>query len=570
MIRNGNPKQAAQHSWRGYIAAVCLVGVAAAIRIHPLESLGSTLPFLTFYPAVTIAAIYGGLWAGLLGTALACVTVVFLWPLIVANPFITDPTDWLRMLAFVFVCAITSGVAEAVRRAQRCVERAKMEAEVEAEASQRSAEAAVERERFLTAVADAMPGMVAYWDKNLHCRFANRPYLEWFGKAPEQLIGTSIKDLLGVRLFALNEPYIRGALGGVRQQFERTLTKADGTVGYTWANYIPDIDAQGEVLGFFVLVSDVTPLKAAEAERRLSASVYQNTIEGITITDEQGVILSVNPAFTKITGYTAEEAIGKTPRILKSGRHDEAFYTNLWAEIASTGRWQGEIWNRRKDGEVFVEWQTITKIPAANDEPCRYVSIFHDITELWRKNESLRHLAFHDMLTDLPNRSLLIERIERQIAMAERDKRGVALLFLDLDRFKAVNDRLGHDVGDDLLRMVAKKLQSLVRVADTVARLGGDEFVILLDNPASAEEVAQIAERVVALVNEPMSFSGQPAQVGTSIGIALYPADGKTPAALIKSADVAMYAAKYAGKNTYRFFSPHMAQSVDRTEAREA
>ncbi|MGE5385662.1 MAG: diguanylate cyclase domain-containing protein [Betaproteobacteria bacterium] len=570
MIQNQNPKRGFQDSWRGYVAAVCLVGIAGALRIYPLDSLGSTLPFLTFYPAATIAAIYGGLSAGLLAGALACFTVVFFWPLIVAQPFIVDSADWLRMLAFVLVCAVTSGVVELVRRAQIRGERARAHAEAAAEASRMSAWVSAESERFIKAVADAMPGMVGYWDNNLCCRFANRHYLEWFGKAPEEIVGHSIQELLGDRLFALNKPYILGALSGVRQQYERTLTKADGSIGHTWAHYIPDIDAQGAVAGFFVLVSDITPLKAAEAERRLSASVYQNTIEGIVVTDEHGVILSVNPAFTKITGYPAEEAIGQTPGILKSGRHDQAFYKNLWGQIAGAGRWQGEIWNRRKDGEIFVEWQTITRIPETDGEPVRYVAMFHDITELWQKNESLRHLAFHDMLTDLPNRSLLIERIERQVAMGERDNRGLAVLFLDLDHFKSVNDHLGHDIGDDLLRAVAKKLQALVRITDTVARLGGDEFVIVLDNPASAEEVAQVAKRVIAVINEPMELCGQPTQVGASVGIALYPSDGKTPAELIKSADVAMYAAKYAGKNTYRFFAPEMLASVDRPEVREA
>jgi diguanylate cyclase (GGDEF)-like protein/PAS domain S-box-containing protein len=421
-----------------------------------------------------------------------------------------------------------------------------------------SALAVAQSENFLKTITDAMPGLVAYWDKDLRCGFANKPYQEWFGKLPQAVIGTTMMELMGERLFALNEPHIRGVLTGQPQRFERTLTKADGSLGFTLVNYIPDKDANGSVVGFFVLVSDVTVLKQAEVELKLAASVFENTIEGIFVTDGNGVILSVNPAFTSITGFTADEAIGRTPRILRSDRHDEAFYAAVWRDIAAKGQWQGQIWNRRKDGETFLEWQTITKIPAPEGEPVRYISVFNDITELWRKDEYIRHLAFHDALTDLPNRALLMERLNHQTAIAKREQRLLAVMFLDLDRFKFVNDNFGHDVGDDLLKAVAQKLLALVRQSDTVARLGGDEFVIVLNNPESQAEVTHIADRVVAVINEPMEFCGKSAQVGTSIGIAMYPTNGDTPAELIKSADTAMYAAKAAGKNTHRFFNVDM------------
>jgi len=556
MVEEQPPRRTLGHIARASGLAILLVVAAILLRKTYLQPLESHFPWATFYPAVIVAAVYSGLYAGLLTMTLSCVAVLFLWSLFSSQPFISRTEDWLLLATFVIIGTIISGVAEATRRANARTRQAQARTEAASQAERLSAQAIAENERFIKTITDAMPGLVAYWDKDLRCRFANKPYLEWFGKPPEAIIGTRMQELLGERLFALNEPYIRGALKGEKQHFERTLTKADGSIGHTWANYIPDIDVHGTVAGFFVLVTDVTPLKAAEAELRLSASVYQNTSEGIIVTDSHGVILSVNPAFTAITGYTAEEAIGQTPRLLKSNRHDQAFYAVLWQELNSKGRWQGELWNRRKDGEVFVEWQTITKISDSAGEPGRYVAMFHDITDLWRKNESMRHLAFHDVLTDLPNRSLLIERIERQIAMVGREQRELAILFLDLDGFKSVNDRLGHHVGDDLLRMVAQKLQSLVRHADTVARLGGDEFVILLDNPANRDEVAQIAKRVVAVVNEPMELSGEATRVGVSIGIAMFPADGSAPAELIKNADSAMYIAKSAGKNTYRFFTP--------------
>ncbi|MEY3881164.1 MAG: hypothetical protein RIQ94_1960 [Pseudomonadota bacterium] len=402
--------------------------------------------------------------------------------------------------------------------------------------------ALAERESFVKTFIDAVPGLVTYWDKDLCCRFVNKTYLEWFGTLPEAIISTT-----------LNEPSVLGVLAGESQVFEATLTKADGSICFTTANYLPDFNALGAVVGFFVLVCDITTVKTTELELRLAARVFECTVEGIMVTDDQGIILSVNAAFSKITGYTAKEAIGQTPRLLKSNHHDQDFYAALWQIIASVGCWEGEIWNRRKDGEVFLEWQSITAIHGANFEPVRYVSVFNDITKFWQKNERMRHLAVHDSLTDLPNRTLLVERLDHLLAMTEREHRNIAVLFLDLDGFKAVNDKLGHDIGDDVLKSVAKKLLAQVRQLDTVARLGGDEFVILLDNPMNNDEVEGIAARIVSIINVPVDLRGKSASVGVSIGIAMYPVDGRTTAELMKSADTAMYAAKLAGKNSYKF-----------------
>jgi diguanylate cyclase (GGDEF)-like protein/PAS domain S-box-containing protein len=541
------------HAWQRYLVVVFLLALAAAVRVWPLGILGSSLAWLTFYPAVAVAAVLGGLSAGLVATFLACMTVTYIWPLLVATPFITAPADWLAMTVFCMTCALISLVAEGRHRANMRARQAKEQAET-------FARTAAKREHFIISITDAMPGMVGYWDSCLRCRFANKRYLEWFGKSPEELIGiVTLKELLGEKLFAFNEPYVLGALAGVSQHFERPLTKTDGTTSYTWANYIPDIDAAGAVAGFFVLITDVTPLKEAETGLELAASVYSSTDDGITVTDADGVILTVNPAFTRITGYTAEEAIGQKPSILKSNRQDQAFYTDMWRDIADNGRWEGELWNRRKNGEVYPERMTITVARDAAGEALRYVAVFRDITELWRKDEHIRHLAVHDALTDLPNRSLLMERLGRQIAMCEREQRELAVLFFDLDGFKTVNDTLGHVVGDDVLKAVAQKILVLIRQTDTIARLGGDEFVIMLDNPESREMVAQIASRIIATINEPMIFRGLTAQVGASVGIAMFPGDGSTAADLIASADTAMYAAKTCGKNTYRFFDAAMS-----------
>lgn len=408
-------------------------------------------------------------------------------------------------------------------------------------------------ERFIRTITDAMPSLVAYFDLNLRCRFANKGYQDWYQLTSETIRGKTLMELLGESLFAKNKPHIDGVLAGEKQQFERFLTKRDGSVGHVLANYIPDFDENGDVIGFHLLVTDIKALRMAEAELKVAATVFENTADGIMVADENGIILSVNQAFTDITGYPAQEAVGQTPRLLRSNHHEPEFHASFWKQISEQGEWRGEIWNRRKNGEVFPMSQTITRVAEKDGGLRRYISVFHDITEIWQKNERNRHLAFHDALTDLPNRSLLLERLDRQIVMAERKPRCLAVLFLDLDGFKRVNDTLGHAMGDEVLKTVAEKLQSLVRQTDTVARLGGDEFVVLLDSPENQDEVENIAKRIIASVGDPMKLSGVAAHVGTSIGIAMYPEHGELSQDLLKSADAAMYQAKQEGKNTYRF-----------------
>jgi len=449
---------------------------------------------------------------------------------------------YLGMATLLLAGALIAGLARALDRARK--------------AAQEAARALAESDSFLKTLTDGLPGMIAYVDRDLNCRFANRAVAEGFGGQPGTLPGLPARTILGEKLYAQTEPYFRGVLNGEKQRFERAQPRADGSTAYSLVDYIPDVDADGQVAGFFVLANDVTELKNVEGELTLAASVFQNTIEGILVADADQVILSVNPAFTEITGYQAEEVIGRTPRVLKSDHHGPAFYAAMWREINTFGRWQGEIWNRRKEGGVYLEWLTITRIRNPVGGAVRYVSVFHDITHIRRNEDRINYLAFHDPLTDLPNRALLTDRLDHQIAKAQREDEFLAVLFLDLDGFKAVNDSRGHAVGDDLLKCVAGKLSALLRETDTVARLGGDEFIVVLDNPAGEDEVAQVAQRILSVIAEPMDLAGRPARVGVSIGIAMFPVDGDTPGDLIHCADVAMYAAKNAGKNAYRFFQP--------------
>ncbi|MBC7415496.1 MAG: diguanylate cyclase [Herminiimonas sp.] len=293
--------------------------------------------------------------------------------------------------------------------------------------------------------------------------------------------------------------------------------------------------------------------QSADTANRLTASVFDAITESIMVTDANFVILSVNPAFTSLTGYLAKDAIGQNARILKSARHDVAFFAAMYDELRANKLWKGEVWCQRKDSSQYLQRLSITVMSNDAGEVIRYVGVFDDITEQWSKDQLVRHMALHDPLSGLPNRSLLMERLAQLIAMSNRESRRIALMYIDLDGFKLVNDTWGHGMGDKVLQAVSTRLVDLLRTTDAVARIGGDEFVILLDNLESRDNVATVASRIIDVVNAPMVFDENTVHVGASIGIAIFQNDGKTADALIKDADDAMYAAKLAGKNAFRF-----------------
>ena len=300
--------------------------------------------------------------------------------------------------------------------------------------------------------------------------------------------------------------------------------------------------------------------KQAEQDLRIAATAFE-TQEGIVITDRDNRILRVNQAFTRLTGYSAEEAIGRTPAMLKSGRQDATFYRSLWEALIRDKFWQGELWNRRKNGEAYPEWLTITAVLDAEGQVTHYVGVFSDISVRKEADERIHRLAFHDPLTNLPNRSLLRDRLQQAMVASARSQRNRALLFLDLDNFKTLNDTRGHDIGDLLLVEVAQRLQDCVRDSDTVARLGGDEFVVMLEDlsedPQQATAAAQdIGEKILASINRPFNLRGIECHSSASIGISLFCGEGLSMYDLLKRTDTAMYQAKSAGHNTLRFFDP--------------
>ena len=297
---------------------------------------------------------------------------------------------------------------------------------------------------------------------------------------------------------------------------------------------------------------------------KLSSSVFMTSPLAITITDKNCNFVSVNPAFTKITGYSEAEVLGCNPRILSSGKHDGEFYRQMWVELNEYGRWSGELWNRHKNGDLFLEWINISAIRDENGEICNYASVFADITQRLAAEEKMRHLAHHDCLTNLPNRLLLNDRLNQAILQAQRDRSELAVIYLDIDHFKNINDTLGHGVGDELILAVAQALQSSVREVDTVSRLGGDEFAILLPNVGCSEMAARLVAKIFKAASKNYQIAGRELRITLSMGVSLFPKDGENPATLLKHADSAMYLAKKEGRNSFQFFDEILENQTER------
>ena len=355
---------------------------------------------------------------------------------------------------------------------------------------------------------------------------------------------------------------------------EESVIGEDGRCVIIEARKMPLFSKDGHRKGLVVIGRDITERKRAEQELRIAATAFE-TQEGIIITDRDKHILRVNRAFTRLTGYSAEEAIGQTPSMLKSGRQDAAFYRSMWETIARDKYWQGDIWNRRKDGEVYPEWLTITAVTDADGQVTHYVGVFSDITLHKEADAKIHQLAFYDPLTKLPNRRLLLDRLQQAMAASMRSGRHGALLFLDLDHFKTINDTQGHAVGDLLLIEAARRLQACVRESDSMARLGGDEFVVLLENLSSeanetATQTGLVAEKIRLELDKPYVLNDFECLSTVSVGISLFRGHLESAEDLLRHADVAMYQAKMAGRNAIRFFDPQMQIALDMQASMEA
>jgi diguanylate cyclase (GGDEF)-like protein/PAS domain S-box-containing protein len=386
----------------------------------------------------------------------------------------------------------------------------------------------------------------------------------------ERLLGVSSGQAVGMSLADFLPDTREGRLALERMSrrparpvvdFACTLqSRADGRPRHFLVNAIPVREADGSHGGgYFGVAKDISEKHEYEGRLRLYEKIFETSREGITVTDADGTILVVNPAFTAITGYTAEEAVGQNPRILKSEHHPPEYYSTMWDALLRDGLWTGEIWNRRKSGEPFPEWLSITALRDEGGALDKFIAVFHDITAMKDKEQEIMRMAYYDHLTGLPNKTLLQEKFGVALLKAEKTRACHAVLYVDLDNFKLVNDSLGHEAGDELLVEVAGRFQRLVRAGDVVARLGGDEFVFLF---CGSEEVcidpSAYSERIIRALADPVRVKGQDIFVTPSIGVAVYPRDGSTIQSLLKHADLAMYDAKSTGKNQFRVFDESM------------
>ena len=310
------------------------------------------------------------------------------------------------------------------------------------------------------------------------------------------------------------------------------------------------------------IFKDITQEEKIEKKLKLSDIVFENTTEGIIITNEKSEIISVNNAFSNITGYSFDEIKFLNPKILKSGKHDKEFYTNLWAELKKNGSWKGEIWNRKKNGEIYPEWLNLSVVKDSNGKVLNYVALFSDITKIKNSNARIEYLAHHDPLTNLPNRLLLKARLNKSIEKSNDLKRKLAVFFIDIDNFKLINDSYGHSIGDRIINLVAQRLQKNIRINDTISRIGGDEFIIVIEDLIEEKDIEKIANKILNDFKESIKLEEYLFDTTISMGISIFPNNGLNAEDLIKQADTAMYSAKNAGRNQYQFYKDAMTSEI--------
>ncbi|MBW8846588.1 MAG: EAL domain-containing protein [Burkholderiales bacterium] len=427
--------------------------------------------------------------------------------------------------------------------------------------------------RLLEAIAESSTDAIYAKDAQGRYLFVNREAARLLGASVAQLLGKTAAHLLPAEQAERLATEDHAALLAERPiSIEATLNTADGERIYLSTKGALR-DSGGNTLGVFGVSRDITARRGDEARWRQWAMAFENIRDGVMITDAQCRIQTVNAAFAAITGYSAEDAVGATPRLLQSGRHPPEFYRQMWITLLEDGRWQGEIWNRRKNGEVFPEWLTLNVVRDGAGQVTNYVGAFTDVTGSKTVEAQLERLAHYDPLTDLPNRVLLQARLEQALLRSQRHGAITAVMVIDLDGFKTVNDSLGHPAGDELLVCVAARLQARLRADDLLGRLGGDEFLVVLEGCGPPADVAALARDLLAALAAPVPLAcGKDAYVTASIGISLHPVDGSVGVVeLLRDADAAMYRAKEQGRNRFCFYTSNMnAEAVAKLEVEAA
>ncbi|MDE3186154.1 MAG: EAL domain-containing protein [Acidobacteriota bacterium] len=428
----------------------------------------------------------------------------------------------------------------------------------------RQTEAALRESReLLQLFIQHAPAALAMFDREMRYLAASRRWVESHGLAGQELIGRCHYDIFTDLPESWKQTHRRALAGEATEAGEDSFRRPDGNVMWVRRKVHPWFTGSGAIGGIILFAEDITREKQADERLHLAANVFTHASEGILITDANGSILDVNEAFTRITGYSREEVLGDNPRLLRSGRYSSEFYAGMWNQLIEQGNWSGEIWNRAKNGRIYAENLTITAVPDESGKPRQYVAMFSDITSIKEQERKLEHVTHYDLLTGLPNRTLLADRLHQAMAHAHRRGRMMAIVCLDLDNFKAINDRHGHNVGDQLLTALTRRVSLVLREGDTLARLGGDEFAAVLLELSGSKESTPLITRLLRATSEPVQVGELTLPVSASLGVTFFPQTDDVDAdQLLRQAGQAMYHAKLEGKNRYHIFDPRLDRSM--------
>ncbi|MDC7714924.1 EAL domain-containing protein [Vogesella sp. LYT5W] len=521
--------------WFLYLFAVVITAAVLLLRLTIPVDLGTRPMLILFMLPIVLCALLGGLGPGLFATLLTAAAT----DLMAVPHFHSATASAYAQLQWASL--VLNGLGVSLLSAMLHRSLAKQEV----------------NRRMLDVVVSGNTDAVFVKDAQGSYLLANAAAAAFVGKPVQDIIGQddrTLFDAASAQALIRKDRDIMAA--GMVQTSEEQLTLPDGKAMVFLVTKGPMSDGKGRVNGLFGIARDITERKRVELALKEAAVVFDSSYEGIMVVSPAGRITKVNAAFTRITGYSAEAAVGQTPALLSSGQHDAAFYREMWASVREHGFWHGEIWNRRQNGELYPEQLSISVVHDEQGQVCHYVGIFSDISQLKAHEAELERIANFDPLTGLPNRRLLSDRLEQAIRHSTRSGKSCAVCFLDLDGFKAINDQYGHAAGDQLLIGVSANLKTVLRADDTLARLGGDEFVVLLVDVGGSEECVQVLERLLAAIRQEVDLGDTVVRASASIGVSLYPQDNVDADTLLRHADQAMYLAKDAGKNRYRMFDP--------------
>ncbi len=428
----------------------------------------------------------------------------------------------------------------------------------------RSIETAREQDRVLfQSMFDNSPSIMVAFDEQGHCLLANSAMLKFINRSAEQVLGQARQSWQNsVDAKKLQEKDLAVIETGNPSLEEELLSVNNSSKHHYISNRFPLRNKDGDIFGVGLVKTDITAIREIEVRLQLAMQVFSQGSEGIIITDEKNNVISVNKAFERITGYKEADVLGKNPAMLSSGKQDKTFYKEMWNTLLTKNEWEGELYNRRKNGECYPQHLSVSRVLDEDEKfTTHYIAIFNDVTHKKQIEQEIHKLAFYDPLTNTPNRHLLQDRVTQAIGSAVREKSSFCLMFLDLDHFKEVNDTLGHAAGDELLIEVARRLESQIRDKDTVCRFGGDEFILLIDGIDKVDAAIK-ASAILAVILKPYAIHGEVLNISTSLGIAIYPDDGEDYQTLLKNSDTAMYQAKENGRNGFRFFHQEMEDSI--------